>query len=289
MKVLVTGIGGRVGGKLTDLFLEDGHQVVGFYRSRPPLLSAAENLEIHQASLETLAAPLPSCDLVIHAAAHTPLSENQDPQYMLTNNVTATDLLARRAAEAGVKMFVFLSGISVYGEVKTQEVSEDTPVLRPGLYGLSKLMAEECLKSHADPMRILCLRLPGILSEGDFRPWLGRTFLKLLKNEPVEIYNPKSLFNNLITVEELHRLIMCFQETPGEAFDICNAAAKDPLILQEIVNLLKEGLSSSSPIRTHEAARNSFTIDVQKLRARYQIDPASTRDCLEQLLRYPRP
>lgn len=79
--------------------------------------------------------------------------------------------LARKAKEAGVRQFIFLSTMAVYGLTapfgKTVTITKGTPLCPRDLYGLSKAGAEEGLLALEGPsFRVALLRPPMIYGKG---------------------------------------------------------------------------------------------------------------------------
>lgn len=76
-------------------------------------------------------------------------------------NVTQTLQLARKAKENGVKHFVFMSTVKVYGEETNSVYTENTICNPEDEYGKSKLKAElELLKLENEDFKVSILRTP---------------------------------------------------------------------------------------------------------------------------------
>lgn len=114
-------------------------------------------------------------DVIFHVAgiAHADVgkvSEEQKKLYYCVN----TDLTiecARKAKAEGVKQFIFMSSIIVYGESagigQRKVITEDTPLTPANFYGDSKVKAEEgLLKLEDDIFKIVILRPPMIYGKG---------------------------------------------------------------------------------------------------------------------------
>lgn len=68
--------------------------------------------------------------------------------------------IAREAKEAGVKQFILLSSMSVYG-LKVGHIKKDTKPHPVTAYGESKLQADEAIKKlESDNFKFTCLRTP---------------------------------------------------------------------------------------------------------------------------------
>jgi nucleoside-diphosphate-sugar epimerase len=112
-------------------------------------------------------------DVVVHCAAQVPVIQDSvsDPltEYRKVN-VAGTLNLARQAAHAGVRRFVFLSSIKVNDE-ETQPgclyIANSTPA-QEDAYGISKAEAEAGLRllSHETGMDVVIIRPPLVYGPG---------------------------------------------------------------------------------------------------------------------------
>jgi len=125
---------------------------------------------------------LSDVDVVVHLAARVHVMKEQaaDPsaEYYRVN-ADGTACLAKAAAAAGVRRFVFVSTVKVMGERTAARpfVETDTPEPEDA-YGLSKWAAEKALMEAAGPGRLepVILRPPLV-----YGPGVGGNFLSLLK------------------------------------------------------------------------------------------------------------
>lgn len=149
-KVLVTGGTGFVGGAvLRGLIRQEGYSVVAAVRSPGSLLPAEVSMvPVGDLSRSTdWGVALDGVDVVVHCAAraHVMKETAADPLALYREvNVKGSVALARQAAAAGVRRFVFLSSIKAAGEVTQSEtLLVAGEWARPeDPYGLSKYDAE---------------------------------------------------------------------------------------------------------------------------------------------------
>lgn len=143
-------------------------------------------------------------DAVFHVAgiAHADVGRVTEERKALYYQVN-TDLTvecAQKAKAEGVKQFVFMSSIIVYGESagigKQRVITRETPLTPANFYGDSKVKAEEGLqKLQDDSFKIVILRPPMIYgkgSKGNY-PLLAKLARKLpffpnVKNERSMLY-----------------------------------------------------------------------------------------------------
>jgi nucleoside-diphosphate-sugar epimerase len=162
--VLVTGAGGFIGRAACADFVKRGWRVRGAVRTTsdlPPL--------VEQRVIGDIAAaprwPLEGIGAVIHLAGVVHQLRGQDGESVYQAvNALATEQLAREAARAGVKRFVFVSSIKVNGErtpIDQPFRAADAPNPQDP-YARSKWAAEQALARVAQEtgLEVVVLRPP---------------------------------------------------------------------------------------------------------------------------------
>ncbi len=106
-------------------------------------------------------------DTVVHVAGIAHRKETaQDESLYFSVNVDLPVTIAQMAKQQGVKQFVFLSSMSVYGET-VGNITRDTLPKPQSFYGQSKWQAEQALLQMETPsFRIAILRPPMIYGKG---------------------------------------------------------------------------------------------------------------------------
>jgi len=176
MKALVTGANGFVGlAVLQRLNAMSGVQAVGGVRRAAEFLdTVATVMEVGDLTAQTnWSLALAGMDVVVHAAArvHVMHDTEADPLTAFRAvNVAGTLNLARQAAAAGVKRFVFVSSVKVNGEsTQTGRAFTETDAPNPqDAYGQSKHEAEQGLRQLAADtgMEVVIIRPPLVYGPG---------------------------------------------------------------------------------------------------------------------------
>ncbi len=168
-KVLVTGASGFVGTALCGQLRAAGYTVVAAVRWRSGLPDEVAIGEM--SSFTNWRFALAGCDTVIHLAArvHVMNDTAQDPLALYrATNTEATLNLARQAAQAGVRRFVFVSSIKVNGEGRDGPYRETDAPAPEDAYAISKWEAEQGLRQieWETGLEVVILRPPLLYGPG---------------------------------------------------------------------------------------------------------------------------
>ncbi len=169
MKVVITGANGFIGrGLYSGLSRLDSLPLEIIPAVRLP--QADHEVAVGDIHGETHWKPvLSDADVVIHTAAQAAVSKT-NPESIWQANVEGTVNLARQAAKAGVKRFIFLSSVKIHGESsqKGAPFHENSPKEPQDLYAQSNLAAEAGLLALGEDsnMEVVILRLPLVYGPG---------------------------------------------------------------------------------------------------------------------------
>jgi UDP-glucose 4-epimerase len=152
--VLVTGATGYVGPFVLQRLRDAGYRVRALVRHAQTHREAdADFVEVGDFSDCVDFRPyLGNCDAIIHLAGRAHVFHERDPNPELAYrraNTLITQNLAAAAAQAGVRRFVFMSTVKVYGEQSTYSLSEADVPEPNDAYGRSKRDAELALAQIA--------------------------------------------------------------------------------------------------------------------------------------------
>lgn len=236
--------------------------------------------------------PLQGIQTVIHSAARVHIMDEKAAEPLVEFrkiNVVGTLNLARHAAAAGVRRFIFISSIKVNGEgtpVGTPYIA-DAPPAPADPYGISKMEAEQGLRAIAAEtgMEVVIIR-PTLV----YGPGVKANFLSMMcwlhKGVPLPfgaIHNQRSL----VALDNLVDLIVTCIEHPAAANQTFLVSDGEDLSTTEL--LRRMGTALGKPARLLPvpswlleagAAMLGKKALSQRLCGSLQVDIAKTRELL---------
>ncbi|MCK7551578.1 UDP-glucose 4-epimerase family protein [Marinobacter goseongensis] len=235
---------------------------------------------------------LQSQNVVIHAAARVHIMDDKalDPRLAFREvNTEGTLNLARQAAKAGVRRFVFISSIKVNGEHTLQGApftADDAPDPKDA-YALSKLEAERGLWQIARDtgMEIVVIRPPLV-----YGPGVKGNFASMVASVARGLPLPLGAVNNkrsLVALDNLVDLITVCIEHPAAANQVFLVSDGDDLSTSEL--LRRVGAAVNKPARLISVPGSILELAalllgkkalVRRLLGSLQVDIDKVRDLL---------
>jgi nucleoside-diphosphate-sugar epimerase len=290
--ILVTGASGFVGGALVARLQAESRDVVGTTRraagGRSTLACTGE-----LAAETDWSAALAGRGVVIHAAAlvHVMNHMSTDPLAKFRRaNVEGTLSLARQAAAAGVKRFIFISSIKVNGEgapLGSAYTPEDAPY--PGdAYGISKKEAEDGLRQIAadTEMEVVIIRPPLV-----YGPGVKANFLSMMRWLHSGVPLPLGSIPNkrsLVALDNLVDLIATCIEHPAAANQTFLVSDGEDLSTTELLQRMGAALGKPArllPVPPELLSAGATLLGkravAQRLLGSLQVDISKTRTLLD--------
>jgi len=223
MRILVTGANGFVGRALCKALHQSSYQVRTTTRTANKHQTSPDQFLVGDIIATTQwEQVLPDINVVIHLAARVHVMNDQavDPLSEFRKvNVAGTLNLARQAAMAGVKRFIFISSIKVNGEstAANHPFSADDIPAPADAYGISKREAEDALRLLAEEtgLEVVIIRPPLV-----YGPGVKANFLSMMrwlhKGLPLPLGNIDNK-RSLVALDNLVDLIATCVDHPAAA------------------------------------------------------------------------
>lgn len=293
----MTGATGFIGSAITErLRLERKHSLRMLVRHAATRLP--EGLEsLHAPDLGADAdwrAAVAGVDAVIHAAARAHVMKDNAVDRLAAYrsvNTAGTLNLARQAAEAGVRRFVFVSSIKVNGEqtLPSSAFLFNCENLRPNdAYGISKHEAEVGLLqiSKETEMEVVIIRPPLVYGPGA-KGNLASMLRWLQRGLPLPLGAATENRRSLVALDNLVDLIVTCIDHPAAANETFLVSDGEDLSTTDLLRRLGSAMGKPArllpvpPILLQGAAKLLGKVDVaQRLLGNLQVDISYTCETL---------
>jgi len=164
MNIGLTGASGLIGGKIVDLALRRGHEIIAFTRTPE---RGIPGCTMRAFSLEQVP-DISGCDALIHLAAESPMGvwTAAKKRRIRETRVLGTRRIAEAIAAADKKPEVLVNGsaIGFYGNRGEEELTEAVPAGRGFLAEIVEAWEGEALKVEND-LRVVLLRTAVVLAD----------------------------------------------------------------------------------------------------------------------------
>jgi nucleoside-diphosphate-sugar epimerase len=244
-RILVTGAGGFIGRALCPGLAARGHQVIAGLRDgpapgTPPIEGAEPRILGEIAAGRDWPGALGDVELVIHLAQR---AHRRAAEHALAGEPEAAAALARAAAQAGVRRFIYMSSIKAMGEATApgRRFCADDPPRPEDPYGRAKLTTERALAKIAEEsgLELVILRPPLV-----YGPRVGGNFRALVRLAGSFLPLPFAALDNrrsLIFIDNLVDLVVAAALHTAAAGRVLLAADGVALSTPALIRLLAQG------------------------------------------------
>ncbi len=280
LPVVVTGVGGFVGGYVARWLAARGHAVVGTVRRTMLDTPMPPGVEVRVGDL-CAADSLPrQFDALVHCAAEIP-ARCTDAAELFERNVEAARAVFDRAREAGARAVVFTSSMSVYGRIDAPVVTEDLAPVDVDSYGRSKSEGERLLRAAVDEGlgSALSIRLPGTVGRGSHDNFLSDALVRARAGNTLVGRHADAPFNNIVFVGDLARFIGGWIAAPRPGYSVTNLAARNPISVAAVYEQLFASLGTPARIEYQSGGKPPFLIALERAEA-LGYAPLTVRDSI---------
>lgn len=278
--IMVTGSNGFIGSNLAS-YLSKKYFVHAFYRSKKKLKNSKKIFN-KKTDLTKLKKINPKIKFLVHCASNTPPRYTQKNCYR--NNTKIDTNLLNLIKKSNIKIFVFLSSISVYGKNRPRVISENTIVKPSDLYGKSKFETELKIKKLSKKLNIkfIILRLCTIIGPNCHSTFLSRIGDKIKHQNKLNVYGSNNYFNSCMHISTLSKNI--FQiinlRKLKKNFNLITLHSKRPIKLKQIFKIFKNKLNKSVCFRELETKNKGYLIKSNQIK-KYEITTDNTINAIK--------
>lgn len=250
MKIVITGGSGLIGTDLSNL-LRKNHEVIVFDCENPRL----KNINFIKGDIRNLPDvinSLKNCDVVIHLAATLGvINTEENPLETLDTNTLGTRNILEACRINNVKKIIFSSSSEIYGEPLKVPIEESDKPIPITTYGVSKLAAEEYIKSYSKiyGIRHTIFRLFNVYGDEQINDWVIPEFVsQAVMNEDLLIHGDGSQIRAFCYVSDVSNAFSYVLERgDNDIFNIGNDG--EPLSIKELAQKIISIAKSKSSIR----------------------------------------
>jgi len=266
MKILITGSGTLIGNNIANYLLKKKEFVFAIYnKHKPQNLKRYKNCRLVKANLEKNIKFNNYFDVLIHCASKIPNDKINKKNFKA--NIKMTNNLLKLCKQFKCKRIIYLSTMSVYGEIKSKIVYENLKPKNIDLYGLSKRISENKILSFAKDNFFVAtiFRLPGIVGKDSKYNFLSNILNKIKNNQPTTISNLNDKFNNAVHINNLKKIV--YQSIRKEKVSqVYNLASTKPIKVKSIINLMYQQSGKEINYSIQKSKSPSFIISEKKIR-----------------------
>jgi nucleoside-diphosphate-sugar epimerase len=238
----ITGATGSIGFALAKRLSDSGTPIRAMVRDmgRAEQLRPLANVELVPGDLArpgSLRGLLDGCGVVYHCAAKI---LGSDPAAYQAINVGGTMALLDEAMRAGVKRFVYISTIAVYGFDHAENITEDYAwPITSNLYSLTKQAAERAVWAVADRLPVVIAR-PGDTVGPNQYSWTVQFVERITQGLLRPPLKSESGTLNPVYIDNLVDALLLLGTHPaavGQAFNVVDGT---PILMCDYIRLLAQ-------------------------------------------------
>jgi len=251
MLTLVTGATGFIGGRIAHALRQRGDQVRGLVRD-PDRATALRDIgaEVVRGDMEdtdSLKRAVDGVECVYHTAAV--VGDWPDPAHTRRVNVDGTRDLLEASVAAGVRRFVHISSLAVYGNQHHRGTDETAPYRYGDTYTDAKIESELVVRAFQDAGKIETVRLrPGFVYGPGDRLLIPKIREALITKKFMFVGDGSKQMN-CVFIDDLADITLLADSAPhanGQAYNVTDGTQTK---LRDFIALIADSLQLPMPER----------------------------------------
>lgn len=298
-KVVVFGANGFIGKHLVHKLAEDSDtKIVAFDRfpevfvGNNSQFNDLKNVEIFPGDFlnhSDVSQALEGADYVFHLVSTTnPALSAKDPFIDIDTNVRGSIMLFELCSQKKIKRVIFpSSGGSVYGDVGSEIIDEDTIPKPLSPYGIGKITIEHYLNyfKKTKGLDYIVFRIsnpygPGQNIKG--RQGVVPIFLNAaLKAEPVTVYGDGSMIRDYIYIDDLIDMLVSSYKKANPSYMVYNIGSGKGTSINEVIKTINKHFRKKLAIKTQPIPPifvNKSVLNIDRFIKEYNVHPQTNLD-----------
>lgn len=182
-------------------------------------------------------------DSIVHLVGKAHDMNCKDGSEYFKINVDITKILALKAKTDGVKHFIYISSVKVYGNEDRGLISEKSECFPEDAYGKSKLQAEQFLETIHDETFVVAIVRPPMVYGAGVKGNMDRLIHLCQKKYPLPLGNIGNL-RTIVFIDNLIEMLNAIIDYKAEGIFI--PADKKPISTDALILMIKESLGTKN-------------------------------------------
>ena len=247
----VIGGSGFVGSEIVKQLKSDGYKVrvIDIKKSDEGL---ADYKQADVTLLEEIVTATGGLDGIIHLGAVVGVDVcNSDSQLVKNVNLEGVKNVVEACKINNIRRLLFSSSSEVYGDGDKTPFNEDGVKFPKSVYGKTKLLAEEFLKTQAsDMLKISIVRYFNVYGENQRNEFVVKKFIeKALNNESITIYGDGGQVRCYTHIDDAVYGTLLVYYNQKDVYNIFNVANLQPLTVTDLARMIILKTDSKSNIK----------------------------------------
>ena len=249
MKIAITGGSGLIGSEISNLFKKE-HEIT-ILDFTEPRNSDVNFIKTDIENVKEIIDSTKGTEVIIHLAAALGVVETEkNPVKTLDINAIGTKNVLEACRINNIKKIIFSSSSEIYGEPEKIPIKETDRITPITTYGISKLMAEEYIKSYsrAYGIEFTIFRLFNVYGEEQANRWVVPEFVKkIVSGEQVTIHGDGKQMRAFCHVSDIANAFqIALTKGNNEIFNVGNNL--EPISIKDLANRIITLTKSESKI-----------------------------------------
>ena len=272
-KIIITGSSGIIGSSLKNFLKKKRYSIILFQgtKKKKSTLTYSQILKLN------------SVHCLIHLAGKDENNSISNSQIAYVN-YELDNKIKSMINKLDIKLVIFSSTNMVYEGSSKKIIYEKSRIYPTSIYSKAKIKSELLLSKLKS--KIVILRLPSVLSIKSKKGLIYFLYKKMKGNKYIEIFNPKSLFNNVILQDDLNKIILSLikKEKKLNKKTLLNISAEKPINFMSMINFMLKKIKSNSNIIIKVKKQNSKIYSNKAQRKLLDFRVKSVKNSINHLL-----